>query len=254
MAAGASGAYDNYFVQLARHLVAAGMRNAILRLGWEFNERSYPWYAAGQAASFVRYWRNIVTAVRSVPDSTFAFEWNPDRGDQGGGDSTVGDLASYYPGNQYVDIVGLDVYDSSWQSYPGAAAEFQSIRTQAWGLDWLADFGQLVGRPLAIPELGLGSGPSSPDSGAVHGPEAVSGGDDPTFIVDMLRRGDEPPRRRDRILGRWHVWTAPRRPSPPRERITAILRGRPAGPSLMPHVGSALTPRRISGLIYQVSL
>jgi len=187
LAQGAQGSYNAYFVQLAQHLVAAGMGRSILRLGWEFNQRSNPWYAAGQPAQFVGYWRQIVTSMRSVPGTHFEFEWNPDRGDNGGGDAAMGNLAAYYPGSSYVDVVALDVYDTAWRVYPGAAAEFQTVLTQRWGLDWLSGFGQLVGKPLAIGELGRGDGPAAPGSGPVTGPGAVSGGDNPVFVSDVVR-------------------------------------------------------------------
>jgi hypothetical protein len=186
LAAGATGAYNSYFTALAVNLVAAGMGNSILRLGWEFNQETSPWYAAGQSATFVAYWRQIVTTMRSEPGAHFQFEWNPNRGNQGASDQAVGNLADYYPGDPYVDIVGLDVYDTAWQIYPGATAEFQHIVTQPWGLSWLAAFGATHAKPLAIPELGLGWGPSAHDSGPLTGSGALSGGDDPTFMADIF--------------------------------------------------------------------
>jgi hypothetical protein len=186
LAVGATGAYDEYFTILAKNLVAAGMGDSILRIGWEFNENEYPWYAAGQATNFVSYWRQIVTTMRAVPGAKFLFMWNPSRGDNGAKDKAMGDLGSYYPGNAYVDVIGMDIYDSSFGTYPGAAAEFEAILTQTWGLDWLASFGVAHNKPLAIPEMGLGSGPSGPNSGPITGSGELSGGDDPTFITDML--------------------------------------------------------------------
>ena len=186
LAVGATGAYDKHFVLLAKRLVAANMGNAILRLGWEFNQKSYPWYAAGQPKSFVAYWQHVVSAMRSVHGSHFEFMWNPDRGDNGAGDIAMGNFANYYPGSGYVDIVGLDVYDSAWKSYPGAPAEFDSVVAQQWGLNWLAQFGTSEQKPVATPELGLGLGPSAPGSGPVVGSGAVGGGDDPVFISDMV--------------------------------------------------------------------
>jgi hypothetical protein len=186
LAAGATGAYDSYFTTLADNLVADGMGTAVLRLGWEFNTSSSPWQAAGQAANFVAYWRQIVTTMRAVPGQHFLFEWNVNRGDNGSEDAAIGNLASYYPGNSYVDIVGMDIYDLGWNTYPGAAAEFTAIETQKWGLNWLASFGAANDKPLAIPEFGLGWGTSAPGSGVVSGaPGATCGGDDPTFIRDM---------------------------------------------------------------------
>ena len=151
LATGATGAYDQYFKTLATNLVAAGQGSSIIRLGWEFNGDWFPWAANGKAAAFIGYWQQIVTSMRSVPGGNFSFMWNPDRSDLG-----VGDLAQYYPGDAYVDIVALDVYDEEWASYPGAAAEWNNMLTQADGLDWLASFGATHNKPLAIPEWGLG--------------------------------------------------------------------------------------------------
>lgn len=180
LAMGATGAYDKYFRVIANELVAAGFGDATIRLGWEFNVSSQPWYAAGQSSSFVAYWRQIVKTMRDVTGSSFHFEWNPNIGDSGPGDARMGSFADYYPGDAFVDIVALDVYDVSWSVYPGAAAEFQHLTGEHWGLTWLANFAQTHQRELAIGEFGLGEGLA-----AVH-PGLQSGGDDPVFIADLI--------------------------------------------------------------------
>ncbi len=181
LATGATGAYDQYFATLAQAMVAGGQGGSIIRLGWEFNGGWFPWAANGQAAAFVAYYQQIVTTMRSVPGSNFKFEWNPTAGDLG-----VGNLADYYPGNAYVDYVGLDIYDQAYANYPGAQAEFQTIETEPYGLDWLASFAAQQGKPIVLPEWGLGWGPSAPNSGPVSAAgQEVCGGDNPTFINDM---------------------------------------------------------------------
>jgi hypothetical protein len=188
LAIGATGAYNSYFTTLAQNLVAAGMGNSYLRVGWEFNQTGYPWYAAGQPAAFVAYWQQIVTAMRSVPGAQFKFVWNPSRGDNGSKDLAMGNLASYYPGDAYVDMVGMDVYDTAWSVYPGATAEFQKTLTKTWGLNWLASFGAAHSKPLAIPEMGLGPFGATAVNGAPFvGSGIVSGGDDPTFFTSMFQ-------------------------------------------------------------------
>ena len=177
LATGATGAYNGYFSTLAAALVADGQGNSIIRIGWEFNGGWFPWAANGQAAAFIGYWQQIVTAMRSVPGANFSFEWNPTRGDLG-----VGDLANYYPGDAYVNYVGLDVYDVEWGSYPGMPAEFQNMETQPYGLDWLASFSAAHNKPMVFPEWGLGWGTCSSDGQPVSGSAQVCGGDDATFI------------------------------------------------------------------------
>jgi hypothetical protein len=124
--------------------------------------------------------------MRSIPGANFTFLWNPSRGDNGPKDQAMGNLASYYRGNSYVDLIGMDVYDSAWNFYPGAAAEFQKILSQTWGLNWLASFAAAHNKPIAIPEMGLGNGPSAPGSSAFTNNGEVSGGDNPMFVTDML--------------------------------------------------------------------
>jgi len=186
LAEGATGAYDEHFVHLARTLVAHGMGDSSLRIGWEFNNVAYPWYAAGQAPAFVAYWRHIVTALRSVPGGHFTIVWNPSRSSPSPATTAVGDLESYYPGDRYVDKVGIDVYDQAFLHYPGAEAQFQSIRTLPGGLDWIAGFGAVHRKPVVVPEFGLGRGASAPASGPLTQAGPVSGGDNPLFINDLF--------------------------------------------------------------------
>lgn len=179
LAEGARGTFDHYFATLARRLVAGGQGGAVIRLGWEFNGNWFPWEVTdtAQARSFVAYWRHIVDAMRSVPGSSFRFEWNPMIGTPvwHAVDPTLA-----YPGNAYVDYVGLDAYDqtSCIDSPPGqcasAAGRWQWFLTEPHGLRWAAAFAQRHHERLALPEWGLW--PKS----------ARGGGDDPYYVTHLL--------------------------------------------------------------------
>jgi hypothetical protein len=178
---GATGSFDHYFHTVGTNVVKAGFPTSVIRLGWEFNGNYFPWSAQGCAAAFVRYFDDIVTTMRSVAGSHFTFEWNPTRGDQG-----VGQLSRYYPGNSYVDEIGLDVYDNEQQTYPGATAEFRHMLTQRDGLNWLAAFASAHGKPIVLPEWGLGSGTCSASGQPIRVPnQQVCGGDDATWVKLM---------------------------------------------------------------------
>ena len=185
-AQGAAGAYNSNFVTLAQYLVANGQADAMLRLGWEFNGTWYSWsvYTGTwegdtNAPLFVSYWQEIVTSMRSVPGQNFKFIWNPTLGDQGDGNMQL-----YLPANEYVDMIGLDFYDSAWGSYPGWQAAFDSDETNAYALDYYAALSKSTGLPLIFPEWGLGQGGvSAPNSGPVSAPnQQTGGGDNPHFI------------------------------------------------------------------------
>ncbi len=168
-------------------MVAGGQANSIVRLGWEFNAAWFPWGADGEATTFIAYWRQIVDTMRSVAGQNFTFVWNPNAG---GSD----DLGDYYPGNAYVDLIGLDLYDQAWGNYGspdcnGAVCqqeEFRTLLTERNGLRWLARFAASQGKPVALPEWGLAA--SSPtDLNGRYVDEELGGGDDPTFINAMAQ-------------------------------------------------------------------
>jgi hypothetical protein len=178
---GARGDFDHYFRTVAANIVRAGFPVSVIRFGWEFNGNWFPWAAQGCASAYVKYFDNIVTTMRDVPGTRFTFEWNPTRGDLG-----VGTLAQYYPGNNYVDDVGLDVYDLEQQHYPGAKAEFAHMSTQSDGLNWLAAFAKSHDKAIVLPEWGLGWGTCSASGQPISASgQQVCGGDDGPWVKLM---------------------------------------------------------------------
>lgn len=178
---GAAGRFDRYFHTVAENIVRNGFPVSIVRPGWEFNGNWFPWSADGCASAYVRFFRNIVTTMRSVEGSHFTFEWNPTRGDLG-----VGNLAQYYPGDKYVGDIGLDVYDLEQNSYPGARPEFAHMLTQRYGLDWLASFAGAHDKSIVLPEWGLGFGTCSTSGQPISTSNGqVCGGDNATW-VDLM--------------------------------------------------------------------
>ena len=169
LAQGAAGAYDAEFVALGKLLVADHQESTLIRIGWEFNGDWYRWGAAADPASFVTYYRRIVTALRSVPGNNFKFIWNPALGQQAIGADRV------YPGDDVVDYIGLDVYNQSWRPQDrDPATRWNGLLTQAYGLDWLSSFAAAHDRAIVLPEWGTGTRP-----------DGAGGGDDPLFIANM---------------------------------------------------------------------
>ena len=149
LAQGAAGAYNQYFATLAQNLVGEGEANAILRLGWEFNGNWFPWTVATttDAANFAAYWRQIVSTMRAVPGAQFSFLWNPNAGT-----SMPYTPEEAYPGDAYVDYVGVDLYDECWCTPQTPQNAWASYVSESWGLDWLTGFAASHGKPIAIPE------------------------------------------------------------------------------------------------------
>ena len=171
LATGATGAYNSYFVTLAQTLVASGQANDYLRLGWEFDGNWYPsWDAQTPAleADYAAYFDQIVTAMRSVAGEKFQFVWNPDAAAfvQSGYN-----VALAYPGNAYVNVIGLDAYDKSWAT--------PLTPTNAWNVTTLPAlsaakaFAAAQGKPLAFCEWGI----------AYNSDGAL--GDDPLYVNNI---------------------------------------------------------------------
>jgi IPT/TIG domain/Glycosyl hydrolase family 26 len=177
----AAGAFNSDWTKIAQAMVANGFGTSIVRPGWEFNGNWFPWAAGGCASAYVGAYQQIVTSMRAVSGANFAFEWNPTLGDQG-----VGNLSNFYPGNAYVNYIGSDVYDTATGRYPGAQAEFTTIETEPYGLNWLSSFAAQEGKQIVLPEWGLGWGTCNAGQPitASNGGQTC-GGDNPTFINDM---------------------------------------------------------------------
>jgi Glycosyl hydrolase family 26 len=197
----ASGGADKYFETLAKNLVSAGFGTSYIRLGWEMNSSQMGWAICNEQGSaadswindFVPAFQNIVTSMRSVSGANFKFIWNPI--DTGISTCPGVHLESLYPGDKYVDVVALDVYDgistpvSDTARYTdllngtgsgGYVAESpepvngQSFKGDGYGLKWLAAFGKAHNKEISLPEWGLDS--TSQDAG---------GGDDAYFMTQM---------------------------------------------------------------------
>jgi hypothetical protein len=141
--AGAEGRFDRHFRTLAERLVALGLEDTIVVLGWEMNGSTYTHRCGPDPMAWKAYWRGIVTTMRDVPGQRFRFDWAPSRGVDAMG------WARCYPGDDVVDIIGLDSYDQP----PGGT--FDDHVKQPYGLQTHVDFAASRGKPISFPEWGL---------------------------------------------------------------------------------------------------
>jgi hypothetical protein len=158
LAAGSRGAYTRYAAALARDLISNGLAHAIIRLAPEANGTwetySLPTTAAG-LAQWREFWRRTVLAMRAVPGAHFTFDWNIN--------ALVRPvpLRSFYPGDDVVDVVGIDAYDPV--SFRGG---WNTLANGPDGIRAVARFARAHGKPLSVPEWGIV--PNSPGVGAAY--------------------------------------------------------------------------------------
>ncbi len=169
----ANGTNDGAFKVAANYIKSGGYPNAIIRLGWEFDGGWMPWSSKGNEALFIQAYRRVHDLFRAV-SPTFTFDWNGDSG-------YLQAQTAAYPGDTYVDVVGLDVYD---KGMGGATAWNSSTKTwsnpaAAWAkvlpnLVAQRDFAIAHGKAVSYPEWAL--------TGVNATTKANVGGDDPTFV------------------------------------------------------------------------
>ena len=177
LADGANGAFDAYFATLAQEIADKGLGEAIIRLGWEANGDWYPWKASTDPEAWKAFFRRIVGVMRAVqpqvagqPRQAFEFLLNYNRGTSG----TAIRFDTIYPGDDVVDMLGLDVYDHKWMDTTSAPdVRWNEVLHGEMGLDQFKAFAAAHGKPMSIPEWGLAQ-QGIDDNGGV--------GDNPYFI------------------------------------------------------------------------
>jgi hypothetical protein len=153
----AAGEFDNYYRQLGAALVEIGAGHAILRPGWEPNvgSGSHPWGidSVSEAPAYVACFRRLVTTFRTVRGSSFKFEWSNAKAS-----SLPGNVLSTYPGDAFVDVVGLHYYaiDTQFSTQRKWDRFVNSTRLggpQGIG-SWIRHAAS-IGKPFAVPEWGV---------------------------------------------------------------------------------------------------
>jgi beta-mannanase len=162
----ASGAYNAHWRKFGSVISSYGLGNSIIRLGWEFNGNWYVWKAS-QPTTWAQCWRQVVTSARSTAPG-LRWDWNVNRGQATG----LADPTRAYPGDSYVNYVGVDSYDN-WPAATSASG-WQTQLNGTQGLAYWLAFATAHGKLLSVPEWGnVSTGESA-------------GGDNPAYVNDML--------------------------------------------------------------------
>ena len=164
----ASGMYDSTFVAIAQTIAENQTEdfNPLLyvRLGWEATN-PYPWKVftgpdkvldEALVQDYIDAFQHVATLFRSV-DDRFQIEWNQNYSNKDS-NGVFYDLNKLYPGDDFVDVVGVDAYNVarfSGQDDPVSAWAYKL--NAPYGLEWFSNFAAEHGKPLALTELGIDS-------------------------------------------------------------------------------------------------
>jgi hypothetical protein len=145
----ANGEQDEFIIEQAKHVKDFGYP-VFIRFGAEFNiyqgetyvgQTEKETFVFGQnPQDFIGAWRHYVDIFRSVNVTNAIFMWNPNFADFGPHHYT-----EYYPGDEYVDWVGVDIYQYEPSSHPAGMLQTvyndysarKPIAVAEWGTNWL---------------------------------------------------------------------------------------------------------------------
>jgi hypothetical protein len=165
----AAGAYDSQWRKLGSFLVARNRADSIIRLGWGLNDLNHAWRADSDPSDWMACFRRVVSAIRAS-DPRVLIDWSFNA--LGAPNVVSGDPFAAYPGDAYVDFIGIEAFDR----YPPSTtlAEWNSSCNASTGLCTVIDFTRQHGKKLGIAEWGVvtcGDG---------------AGGDNPFFVQRIV--------------------------------------------------------------------
>ncbi len=116
----------------AASVVKSYQRPVLIRFAHEMNGYWYPWASVGSNTPelFVQAWKHVVGIFRDAGATNALWVWSPNvvRGTDGT------PLARYYPGDDWVDILGLTGYgvgeNSASQTYDASMAQLAALSSK----------------------------------------------------------------------------------------------------------------------------
>ena len=147
----AAGRYDGYVRRAAKSAAAWG-KPILLRFAHEMNGTWYPWgrgMPGNTPGIYKAAWRHLVGIFRTAGADNVQWVWTPNV--DGGGQYP---FRSYFPGNRWVDWVGLDGFNwarrGEWESFTDLfASSYDTL-------------GRITSRPVMIVRPVLSCWPRSP--------------------------------------------------------------------------------------------
>jgi beta-mannanase len=150
------GAHDSYIRSWAEAAKAYG-KPLLIRFAPEMNGNWYPWSEqvnGNSPGGYVQAWQHVHNIFAEDGVTNVKWIWSPNIVGSGSSGASS-DLAELYPGNAYVDYVGIDGYSYPIDGCPAASELFGPT---------LAITSQLSDRPVMIAETGIDSACSSQTS------------------------------------------------------------------------------------------
>ncbi len=177
--------FDTYYRNMAEELAIFAPNFLIIRVGHELND-NFPWSIARcdtteKVNAYKNTHRKIVDMLRAEfaqRGKTFMVSWNFVRDSA----KLKRPLSELYPGDSYVDTIGVDYYDRkfiNWGLNNSTDAKFREMASRGttskpFGLYTWYDFAMSMKKPLSVEEWGVW-----------NSSESFAGGDNDVYIRNM---------------------------------------------------------------------
>ncbi len=166
----ARGDYDQHYVTFAHNMKNQNITSMVLRIAWEFNLDSWPWGIGNDpelGKIYAQCYRRIVDIIeREYPENRFLYSWGVNQ------DASVAAMDAAWPGENYVDLFDLDIYDTFFGNQNCARdPECRWQRRTQKVLTKFENYTQRRNLPIGISEWGLWTTE-----------QPRGGGDNPYFI------------------------------------------------------------------------
>jgi hypothetical protein len=140
----ASGAHDADFEAIFQAYANAGFKTFDIRPGWEFDGNWFPWSVnASNETDYVAAFDHIAALAHSFSGATIKVIWEP----SGGSPYNAG----MYPGNQAVDMVGIDQF--GYGAVGTADSQVFESDGSTWSFTTAAQMAVANGKPLSADEV-----------------------------------------------------------------------------------------------------
>lgn len=140
----ASGAHDSDFEAIFQGYADAGFKTFDIRPGWEFDGFWFPWsVTSSNQADYVAAFDHIAALAHSFSGATIKVIWEPN----GGAPYNAG----MYPGNQAVDIIGIDQF--GYGAVGTANSQVFESDGSTWSYTTAAQMAVANGKPFSADEV-----------------------------------------------------------------------------------------------------
>lgn len=144
----ANGDYDSLIRANALWIKNSFPYKLFIRLDHEFNLGNWGW--SRDAVTYIRAWRRVVDDFR-IENVQVEWVWSPNFQDN---PSTI-HYQDYYPSDDYVDWIGVDVYANSWIHSPAGWTAEEMLSCRGANNLSIYEFALLHDKPFMLAEWGL---------------------------------------------------------------------------------------------------